>query len=87
MRVLLDTNVLIGLYTQQPPEGDIAQKLLVMKEFGDVELWVSAKSFTDVFYVLHKTYSSDYGQSAFEERYQWLEISAVDSADILRAMG
>ena len=71
MRVLLDTNVLIGLYTQQPPEGDIAQKLLVMKEFGDVELWVSAKSFTDVSYVLHKTYSSDYVQSAFEESYQW----------------
>lgn len=69
MRVLLDTNVLIDLYTQRPPEGDIAQKLLVMKEFGDVELWVSAKSFTDVFYVLHKTYSSDYVQSAFEESY------------------
>ena len=85
MRVLLDTNVLIGLYTQQPPEGDIAQKLLVMKEFGDVELWVSAKSFTDVFYVLHKTYSSDYVQSAFEESYQWLEICSVDSADIHRA--
>lgn len=85
MRVLLDTNVLIDLYTQQSPEGDIAQKLLVMKEFGDVELWVSAKSFTDVFYVLHKTYSSDYVQSAFEESYQWLEICSVDSADIHRA--
>lgn len=85
MRVLLDTNVLIDLYTQRPPEGDIAQKLLVMKEFGDVELWVSAKSFTDVFYVLHKTYSSDYVQSAFEESYQWLEICSVDSADIHRA--
>lgn len=85
MRVLLDTNVLIDLYTQRPPEGDIAQKLLVMKEFGDVELWVSAKSFTDVFYVLHKIYSSDYVQSAFEESYQWLEICSVDSADIHRA--
>ena len=77
--------MLIDLYTQRPPEGDIAQKLLVMKEFGDVELWVSAKSFTDVSYVLHKTYSSDYVQSAFEESYQWLEICSVDSADIHRA--
>ena len=36
MRVLLDTNVLIDLYTQQSPEGDIAQKLLVMKEFSEI---------------------------------------------------
>ena len=39
----------------------------------------------DRFYVLHKTYSSDYVQSAFEESYQWLEICSVDSADIHRA--
>ena len=58
MRILLDTNVLIDLYTQREPEGDTAQKLLIMKEFGDAQLWVSAKSFTDVFYVLSKSYSS-----------------------------
>ena len=82
MRVLLDTNVLIDLYTKRPPEGDVAQKLLIMHEFGDAELWVSAKSFTDVFYVLHKTYSSERIQSAFEESYQWLNICSLDSADL-----
>ena len=82
MRVLLDTNVLIDLYTQRPPDGDTAQKLLVMREFGDAELWVSAKSFTDVFYVLSKTYSSEFIQNAFEESYQWLEICSIDASDI-----
>lgn len=85
MRILLDTNVLIDLYTQRPPYGEIVQKLLVMKEFGDAELWASAKSFTDIFYVLHKTYSSDFIQRAFEESFQWLEICSIDSADLLRA--
>lgn len=87
MRILLDTNVLIDLYTQRPPDGGIAQRLLVMKTFGDAELWVSAKSFTDVFYVLHKTYSSEYIQKAFEESLQWLEVCSVDGADIRRAAG
>ncbi|MCI9261978.1 PIN domain-containing protein [uncultured Adlercreutzia sp.] len=82
MRILLDTNVLIDLYTQRPPDGDIAQKLLIMKEFGDAELWVSAKSFTDVFYVLRKTYNSEFIQNAFDESYQWLEICSVDASDI-----
>ncbi len=82
MRVLLDTNVLIDLYTQRPPDGDIAQRLLAMREFGDAELWVSAKSFTDVFYVLHRSYNSDFIQNAFEESYQWLEICSIDASDI-----
>lgn len=82
MRVLLDTNVLIDLYTQRPPNGDIAQKLLAMREFGDAELWVSAKSFTDVFYVLRKTYNSELIQNAFDESYQWLEICSIDASDI-----
>lgn len=82
MRILLDTNVLIDLYTQRPPDGGIAQKLLIMREFGDAELWVSAKSFTDVFYVLRKTYNSEFIQRAFEESYQWLEICSIDASDV-----
>lgn len=82
MRILLDTNVLIDLYTQREPEGDTAQKLLIMKEFGDAQLWVSAKSFTDVFYVLSKSYSSKRIQAAFRESLDWLEVCSVDGGDI-----
>ncbi len=79
---MLDTNVLIDLYTQRSPDGGIAQKLLIMREFGDAELWVSAKSFTDVFYVLHKTYGSKRIQDAFAESLNWLEVCSLDAADI-----
>lgn len=85
MRLLLDTNVLIDLYTQRPSEGGIAKKLLIMREFSDAELWASAKSFTDIFHVLHKTYSSERIQSAFEESFQWLEVCSVDFGDLRRA--
>ena len=44
MRAFLDTNVLIDLLTERPPEGVEAVKLLAMQELGDVELWASAKS-------------------------------------------
>ena len=85
MRLLLDTNVLIDLNTQRPSEGDIAKKLLVMREFGDAELWTPAKSLTDIFRVLHETYSSKRIQSAFEESFQWLEVCSVDFGDLRRA--
>jgi len=86
MRLLLDTNVLIDLYTQRPPQGDIAKKLLMMREWGDAELWASAKSLTDIFYVLHKTYSSERIQSAFAESFRWLEVCSLDSSDLQRAV-
>ena len=38
MRAFLDTNVLIDLLTERPPEGAEAVKLLAMQELGDVEL-------------------------------------------------
>lgn len=82
MRLLLDTNVLIDLYTRRPPQGDVAQKLLIMEQFGDVELWASAKSFTDLFYVLSKTYSSERIHGAFRESFRWLSLCGIEPDDI-----
>ena len=82
MRVLLDTNVVIDLFTKRPPDGSLSQKFLIMREFGDVELWVSEKSFTDVFYVLHKGFSSERIHAAFQESFQWFNLCSVEGNDI-----
>lgn len=82
MRILLDTNVLIDLYTQRPPHGADAQRLVIMSAFGDAELWASAKSFTDIFYVLSKSFNSERIHQAFRESFQWLNICSVDGNDI-----
>ena len=58
MKLFLDTNVLIDLYQQRHPFYEDVKKLQVMEEFGDAELWASAKSFTDIFYVLRRECSS-----------------------------
>ena len=48
MRLLLDTNALIDFYSARKPHCDWVNKLFIAQAFGDVELWTSAKSFTDV---------------------------------------
>lgn len=85
MRLLLDTNVLIDFYAQRQPFCQAAKRLLVMRAFGDAELWASAKSFTDIFYVLRKHASSREVQEAFEESLQWLQLCSVDGNDIASA--
>lgn len=87
MRALLDTNVMIDLFTCRPPEGEEATKLRVMEEIGDIELWVSAKSFTDVFYVMLKNRSnrSEDVQRAFLQSLDYLNVCSVDAADIREA--
>ena len=53
-RILVDTSILIDFYQDRRPFSDLAVQLMVAESFGDVELWASAKSFNDVFYVLSR---------------------------------
>lgn len=85
MRALLDTNVMVDLFTGRPPEGEAAAKLQIMQILGDIELWVSAKSFTDVFYVMRKENESEDIQRAFIRSLEFLKVCAVDADDIRKA--
>lgn len=82
MRLLLDTNILIDFYTQREPFGRDARKLAIMSTFGDADLWVSAKSFTDIFYVLSKDNATDDIYRAFAESYRYFQFCSVEGADV-----
>lgn len=85
MRIFLDTNVLFDITTQRKPFASTANKLLIMNLFDDAELWVSAKSYTDLFYVLRKSHSSESIQRAFLAGMKRFSICGVDGNDIRRA--
>ena len=85
MRAFLDTNVLIDLLTERPPEGAEAVKLLAMQELGDVELWASAKSFTDMFYVMREENPSEVVQQAFIDSLEYLQVGELGCEDIRAA--
>jgi predicted nucleic acid-binding protein len=84
MRILLDTNVLIDFYTQRTPDNS-ARKFMVASIFGDIEVWASAKSFTDIFYIISKHADSSKVQDAFLESFEWLNICSVTGADLSSA--
>ena len=86
MRALLDTNIVYDILCKRPFDEDGIEQLKVMHAFGDVDLWVSAKSFTDLFYLMRQEVDSDVAHDALEDSLSWLSACSVDEADIKQAL-
>lgn len=86
MRLFLDTNILIDFYLRRRPFFIDASRLFVMRSLGDAELWASAKSFTDVFFVSSKAVGSQAIQEAMEHSLPYLRICSIDAADVQAAL-
>jgi len=82
MRLLLDTNILIDYFGERREYFIDAVKLRIAANFGDVELWGTANSFTDVFYVLRKDHASKTVQELFLANKELVKICSVTSDDI-----
>ncbi len=86
MRALLDTNIVYDLLCQRPYDQDGLMQLKVMQTFGDVELWISAKSYTDLFYVIRKEIGSSAAQDILSNTLSWLHVCSIDGEDISSAL-
>ena len=82
MRLLLDTNVLIDYYLSRPVYCDDARQLFALAVRGKAELWASAKSFTDIFYVGRKAVGSEAMQRAIEASLAHLDVCSITMDDI-----
>lgn len=85
MKVFLDTNVVIDYFGRRAPYFSALEHLSAMQEFGDAELWVSAESFSDAFYLLRKSVAPDLLQSAFVKSLEFLNVCSVGEAEVAEA--
>ena len=86
MRALLDTNIVYDILCKRPFDEDGLLQLKIMHAFGDVELWASAKSFTDLFYLVRQELESPAAHDLLEESLSWLKACSVDEGDIEQAL-
>ena len=86
MRVLLDTNIVYDILCKRPFDEDGLLQLKIMHAFGDVELWASAKSFTDLFYLMRQELESPAAHDLLEESLSWLNACSFDEGDIKQAL-
>ena len=86
MKLFLDTNVLIDLYQERHPYYEDVKKLQIMEEFGDAELWASAKSFTDIYYIMRKECVGADILRGFDASFEFLRICSIDGEDVKSAV-
>ena len=85
MKLLVDTNVLLDFYQKRQPFSEDWKSILLLHIVGDVELWASAKSFTDIHYVASKQVGTRAIQQAFLESFSFLNVCSLDGNDIKKA--
>lgn len=84
MRLLLDTNVLLDLLACREEFYREVCAIKAMGLYGDADLWVSAKSFTDVFYLMrrHSEFDSAAIQDVILENLAYLNVCGIGKEDI-----
>lgn len=85
MKLLLDTNVIIDYLGGKEPQYDAAVKIIASGFFGDNELWASATSYKDAFYVLRKYVDGLRVQEAISVLCGLVKTCAVAADDPVRA--
>jgi predicted nucleic acid-binding protein len=85
MKLFLDTNVIIDDMGKRGESAKTMELLHIVRLFGDVELAVSAKSYTDAFCVLKKYVDSRALQQEIKDTLQMYQVCSVDSDDIAAA--
>lgn len=78
MKVLIDTNVLLDFYCQREDFYQPAADILDLACNDDIELWVSAISFVNFFYITRKEYTIE---QRFEILRGLMQICHVAGAD------
>ena len=85
MRLLADTNVLLDYLLRRPDHSEEIRDLFVMEFCGDAEIWASAKSLTDIFYVARKAIGSEAAQRNMVALLERLHVVAIDGDDVAAA--
>jgi len=88
LKILLDTNVIIDALTSREPWNKSAEKIFLMGANHIVDLYITAGSATDIYYLLRK-YVKDTAQSKqiMSKLYSLIGILDVTATNCVEALG
>lgn len=87
MTVFLDSNILLDFLVSNKDFSDEAFSILKLSMTKEIDYFVSAASFTDIFYVLNKSIK-DFSKSKIliKSILNYVSIAGVDDSCILKAL-
>lgn len=87
MRILIDTNVIIDALTSRKPWNESAEKIFIMAANNIIEMYITASSATDIYYLVRKhLQSKEQSKQVMSKLYTFVGILDVIDKDCLEAL-
>ncbi len=86
VKALLDTNVIIDYALERQPFWQISEQIFLLIEQQQLEGYVSASTFGDLYYIIRKQRGHDWTLDFLMRSAQLCQISTVDQAVITVAL-
>lgn len=86
MRILVDTNVLLDVLAHRQPHYAASARVWTLAEQGEVEAFVSAVSFNNVYYIVRKAGGRERAMAALKALRQVFDWVAPDRSIVNQAI-
>lgn len=86
MKVLLDTNIIVDDALEREPFLEVSEQVLVLIEQGQVEGYVSASTFGDLYYIIRKVRGREWTVNYLRQLVTFCQVVTVDRATITMAL-
>jgi predicted nucleic acid-binding protein len=84
--IFLDTNVVIDFLADRKPFSENAATLISLSLSGKAKIYVSAVSYSNIYYILRQSLSNNQSIKLLTEFSEWVEITDVASAIIQKSL-
>ncbi len=87
MKILADTNVIIDVLTSREPWNESAEKIFLMAANHTIEMYITASSATDIYYLIRKyMHQTQKAKAVLERLFSLTGILEVTANDCLEAL-
>ncbi|MBD2386486.1 type II toxin-antitoxin system VapC family toxin [Cylindrospermum sp. FACHB-282] len=86
MKVLLDTNIIVDDALERAPFWDASEQVLSQIEQGQIEGYISASTFSDLYYIIRRARGRDWTLSYLNQLVTLCQIATVNQAVITMAL-
>ncbi len=86
MKILLDTNIVVDDALERQPFWDASEQVLSLIEQRQIESYISASTFSDLYYIIRRARGKDWTFTYLNQLVTFCRIATVNQAVITMAI-
>lgn len=84
--ILLDTNIIVDVALERQPHFDASQQVLLLVEQGQIEGYISASTFSDLYYIIRRARGREWTTDFLNWLVTYCQIATVNETAIRMAL-